>query len=442
MDPTTVLDRLPPAVIRQIASYILPEELSFGGKWATTATRYPENPLLSLIRAIPPCRGVLDKLLFETCRFGFEGFNDGESFRCSSEVAIDFFRKVGFGKIYLVKWLQLNPLSRGEGWINEMERSSMLSLLRLLVRSPRLGHHKTELPRFIPITAMPVFGSTVFRQPWYYGLQESSRPRLIVSISPQLRDWRGRFLRSLRIPLNELNLVLHLHNQNVYPVDFTTELPLELRRIIYVHLMSDAPIRCEVTEQGIRSFGQNNGFASYLRINQDVHYELSELLYRNCLFHFQHTTNAEDWNRANKIKDTAPWCANFLNSIGKDKASNIRHVLIELTISEDHPHYTPPVDSLMNELLMRCDLEFGAESQYVEYRGSAVQDHTRIFYINLGKLTRGRVQFQVRTPWTWPHTVPFRRSGRLQIDVVMKVLDAAVRGLNCAVTTRGRVTTR
>lgn len=318
----------------------------------------------------------------------------------------------------------------------------MLNLLRELAKFPRLGHHRTMSPIFTAVTPSPVVGSKPPQQPLYYALQESARPRLVVPTRARLRSSKGRFLRSRKTLLDELNQVLRLHTQKVYPVNFMIELPLELRRIIYGHLMSDAPTRCEVTKQGIKGFGQNNAFASYLRINQEIHYELSGSLYRNCLFHFQHAANARDWNRANMTGDTAPWCVMFLQSIGDHNASNIQNARIKLTVSEHHPHYTPPNFPLVNSLLTLCGLESGPGPQYVQCEGSAVQDGARVFLVNLGMMTQGHLQFQIRAPWTWSDQAPFRRSGRLQWDVVMEVLMASLRGLNSAVTTQGLVTTR
>ena len=444
MDSTSssFLNRLPPSILRQIVLYILPRRLAFGGKTITTAATCPENPLLSLILAIPSYRGLLDALLFGTCRFEFNGDYNQNSSRHSSEVAMSFFKKVGSGKMRLVKWLQLNPLSISAWYVKKMERRAMLDLLRELAKFPRLGHHRTTSPCFTEVTPAPVIGSELPQQPLYYALQESVRPRLAVPIRSRLRSRKGRFLRSRRVSLNELNEVLQLHIQTAYPVNFTIELPLELRRTIYGHLMSDAPTRCEVTEQCTRGFGQNNAFASSLRINQEVRHELSQLLYRNCLFHFQHSTNSQDWNRANKIKDTAPWCSDFLRSIGNDNASNIRNVRIELTISEHYPYYTPPILSLVTSILTLCGLESGPGPQYVQCEGSAVQGDTRVFFVDFAMMTKGQLQVQTRTPWTWPDQVPFRRSGRLQWDAVMEVLVASLRGLNSAITTQGLVTTR
>lgn len=161
-------------------------------------------------------------------------------------------------------------------------------------------------------------------------LQESARPRLIVRIRPRLRDRNGRFLPSPKVPLAELDRTLNRHIQEHHPVNFMTKLPLELRRIIYGYIMSDAPVLCAVTKTGTKGCGQKNAFASSLRVNQEMHRELSPMLYRNCLFHFKLATKAQRRRRAGKVDNTAPWCAKFLRTVGKENASEIRKIQIGL----------------------------------------------------------------------------------------------------------------
>lgn len=233
-----------------------------------------------------------------------------------------------------------------------------------------------------------------------------------------MNDWRPRYDET---------------KEELPRVDFTTRLPLEVRRMISHRLIpKPSLIGPTIGTHNTESRSSSGSDILGLLLSSSQSYsDICTFRYEECKFELRATTL---WDHIPQVH----WVRSFLQNAGSF-ALHIRHVKIMLNIyGRTFTHWTASILPIITALNQHCSFQFATSIQLVDFEMGFNSEINKVC-ARWKAATRADTEFiveiQARDPYQWPIVT----TDSYLTDLVYEVVTASLRGFETSIGRDGKV---